>query len=167
MEKKKYAAQWCLMDLSKTYFSKLFVQASHYGLHPGQIPILGILDRHDGISQRELAKMLGVKPSTVTISIHRLEKNGLVECRPDGRDRRKSCLYLTETGKRFNQKMNEILEMNETFILKGFSEAETKCLNNFLKRIIHNIGEIPEIIQEDDESDECRMKEDFTDAENV
>ena len=48
--------------------------------------------------------------------------------------------------------MNEILEMNETFILKGFSESETKCLNDFVKRIIHNIGEIPEIIPEDDET---------------
>ncbi|HIS56527.1 MAG: MarR family winged helix-turn-helix transcriptional regulator [Lachnospiraceae bacterium] len=152
MEGKKNTAQCFLMDLSKTYFSKLFVQASHYGLHPGQIPILGILNKHDGISQRELAKMLGVKPSTVTISIHRLGKNDLVECRPDGKDRRKSCLYLTEAGKRFSRKMNEILEMNETFILKGFSESETKCLNDFVKRIIHNIGEIPEIIPEDDET---------------
>lgn len=150
MEKKKYAAQWSLMDLSRTYFSKLFAQANHHGIHPGQIPILGVLDKYDGISQRELAKMLGVKPSTVTISIRRLGKNHLVECRPDETDKRKSCLYLTETGKCFNQKMNEILDMNERLMMKGFSEEEVNCLNDLLKRIIHNIGEIPEIIQEDD-----------------
>lgn len=153
MEKKKYAAQWCLMELSRTYFSKLFAQASHYGLHPGQIPILGILDKHNGISQRELAKMLGVKPSTVTISIQRLGKNHLVECRSDEKDKRKSCLYLTKTGQQFNKKMNGIMEMNECYMLRGFSESDVSCLNDLLERIIHNIGEIPETIHENDE--EC------------
>lgn len=159
MEKKRYTAQWCLMDLSKAYFSKLFAQANHYGIHPGQIPILGILDQHDGISQIELAKMLGVKPSTVTISIKRLGKNDLVECRPDEKDKRRSRLYLTQMGKCSNQKMNELLEMDERLILKDFSQSESECLNNFLERIIHNIGDIPETISE---SEEYRMKEDCT-----
>lgn len=151
MEKKKYVAQRRLMDLSRAYFSKLFAQASHYGLHPGQIPILGILEKNNGISQRELAKMLGVKPSTVTISIQRLGKNGLVECCPDEWDKRKSCLHLTEKGQQVNQKMNEILEMNERYMLVDFSEEEIKCLNGFLERVIYNIGEAPETIQETDE----------------
>lgn len=152
MEKKKYAAQWCLMELSRTYFSKLFAQASYYGLHPGQIPILGILDKHNGISQRELAKMLGVKPSTVTISIQRLGKNHLVECRSDEKDKRKSCLYLTQAGQQVNQKMNGIMEMNEYYMLNGFTEADVSFLKNLLERIIHNIGGIPETIQNDEEN---------------
>lgn len=145
-EKKVYTAQWNLMNLSRTYFTKVFAQASHYGIHPGQIPLLVILGKNNGISQRELADKLGIKPSTVTISIHRLEKNDLVECRPDENDRRRSRLYLSEKGKHFREKMAQVMEMNERFMMRGFSKSEVELLEHFLERIIHNMEAIPETL---------------------
>ncbi len=42
------------------------------------MPILAVLWKEDGCSQKELASQLGVKPPTVTVSIQRLEKIGII-----------------------------------------------------------------------------------------
>ncbi len=44
------------------------------GIYPRQMPIMGLLKEHDGYSQSELAARMHVKPPTVTVTVHRLEK---------------------------------------------------------------------------------------------
>lgn len=56
--------------------------------------ILIWLERQPGISQKELAELLEVEPITVARLIDRLEGRGMVERRPDPRDRRIWRLHL-------------------------------------------------------------------------
>ena len=56
--------------------------------------ILIWLKRQPGISQKELAEFLEVEPITVARLIDRLEARGMVERRPDPRDRRIWRLHL-------------------------------------------------------------------------
>ena len=56
--------------------------------------ILIWLERQPGISQKELAELLEVEPITVARLIDRLEARGMVERRPDPRDRRIWRLHL-------------------------------------------------------------------------
>ena len=59
-----------------------------------QWSILIWLDRQPGISQKELSELLEVEPITVARLIDRLEARGMVERRPDPRDRRIWRLHL-------------------------------------------------------------------------
>lgn len=56
--------------------------------------ILIWLERQPGISQKELSELLDVEPITVARLIDRLEARGMVERRPDPRDRRIWRLHL-------------------------------------------------------------------------
>ncbi len=56
--------------------------------------ILIWLERQPGISQKELSEILEVEPITVARLIDRLEARGMVERRPDPRDRRIWRLHL-------------------------------------------------------------------------
>ena len=56
--------------------------------------ILIWLERQPGISQKELSELLEVEPITVARLIDRLEARGMVERRPDPRDRRIWRLHL-------------------------------------------------------------------------
>ena len=56
--------------------------------------ILIWLERQPGISQKELSELLEVEPITVARLIDRLESRGMVERRPDPRDRRIWRLHL-------------------------------------------------------------------------
>lgn len=70
-------------------------RARRNGMTRAQWAILIWLERQPGISQKELAELLEVEPITVARLIDRLEGRGMVERRPDPKDRRIWRLHLT------------------------------------------------------------------------
>ena len=92
--------QSLMMEISRMYMEKCFMKLKKLGIHPRQIPILAVLYKEDGCSQKELAAKLGVKPPTVTVSIQRLEKSGLLIRKQDEKDQRVSRIFLSEEGKK-------------------------------------------------------------------
>src|SRR6195952_1956162 len=69
-------------------------RARSHGMTRAQWAILIRLDRQPGLSQKELSELLEVEPITVARLIDRLEARGMVERRPDPRDRRIWRLHL-------------------------------------------------------------------------
>jgi len=62
-------------------------RARAHGMTRAQWGILIWLERQPGLSQKELAELLEVEPITVARLIDRLEARGMVERRPDPKDR--------------------------------------------------------------------------------
>ena len=69
-------------------------RARAHGMTRAQWGLLIWLERQPGLSQKELAELLEVEPITVARLIDRLEARGMVERRPDPRDRRIWRLHL-------------------------------------------------------------------------
>ncbi len=69
-------------------------RARAQGMTRAQWGILVWLERQPGITQRELSELLEVEPISVARLIDRLEARGMVERRPDPRDRRIWRLHL-------------------------------------------------------------------------
>jgi MarR family transcriptional regulator, transcriptional regulator for hemolysin len=69
-------------------------RARAHGMTRAQWGILIWLERQPGLSQKELSEMLEVEPITVARLIDRLEARGMVERRPDPKDRRIWRLHL-------------------------------------------------------------------------
>ena len=64
------------------------------------MPIIMIVYRNNGCSQKKIAECMGVTPPTVNVSIQRLEKADIV-CRRRDDKTSASCVYnLTENGKK-------------------------------------------------------------------
>jgi DNA-binding MarR family transcriptional regulator len=72
------------------------------------LDILINLYRFDGISQQELARKLLVGRSNMSMLLPQLEKRGLIERRPDGKDKRVLRLTLTDPGRSLTEKAMEI-----------------------------------------------------------
>jgi DNA-binding MarR family transcriptional regulator len=70
-------------------------RARAHGMTRAQWGILIWLERQPGITQKELAELLEVEPITVARLVDRLESRGMVERRPDPRDRRIWRLHLS------------------------------------------------------------------------
>lgn len=141
--------QTMLMHISRKYFSRLFGIVSKYGVYPGQMPLLRLLIEQDGYSQGEIAKKLNIKPSTVAISIKRMEKSGLVTRKSDEKDQRIYRVYRTEKTQKIGRYMKQLLEENERVITRGFSEAERLLLIRFLRQIMDNMDGIQEPVLEE------------------
>jgi MarR family transcriptional regulator for hemolysin len=87
-------------------------RARAHGMTRAQWGILIWLERQPGISQKELAELLEVEPITVARLVDRLELRGMVERRPDPRDRRIWRLHLLLPAhlvlREINQQRSEI-----------------------------------------------------------
>lgn len=132
------------MRIDRRFMGKCFGQMQELGIYPGQIPVLGLLAYKDGLSQREIAEKLRIKPPTVNVTVQRLEKAGFLFRQADEKDQRISRIYLTEKGKQAKENGMKKVEENEKILLDGFNDAELCLLRRFLEQITENIDKIPE-----------------------
>ncbi len=79
---------YLLFDTARLLRIEAGARARARGLARGEFSTLAILARAPGLTQRELAQRLDVEPITVARLLDRLAARGLVERRPDPRDRR-------------------------------------------------------------------------------
>jgi len=69
-------------------------------ISPHQATILSHLDRREGVTISELAQAMEVALPTMSLTVTRLEAEGLVRRERDAADRRRTVLRLTPTGER-------------------------------------------------------------------
>lgn len=138
-----------IIDKDSLYYVFLEIQRLHYyrshilldeiGMYHGQPPMLFILSKKNGQSQKELADRLNVKPSTITVMLSRMEKAGLVERRQDDEDQRVSRVYITEEGKNVCEKAKEVMKNLEEECFGNFTVEEKVILRRLLLQIRDNL----------------------------
>src|SRR5215469_13224419 len=70
-----------------------------FGINGRQCAVLIAIDEQAPSSQHDIAQRMGVDRTTMVTLVDELEGKGLVERRPDPRDRRKNVVALTEAGR--------------------------------------------------------------------
>lgn len=106
-------------------------------LAPAQARALHELDLERPISMRELAERLKSDPSNVTGLIDRLEARGLVERRPDPRDRRIKGLALTAAGARLRARLFTRLYSAPPAVAE-LAKGDQRALRDVLQRVVSN-----------------------------
>jgi MarR family transcriptional regulator for hemolysin len=85
---------FALFDLQRLVRQFVDKEASRYGTTRAQWAVLSKLARSEGLKQAELAELMDIQPISLTRLIDRLCDSGLIERRPDPKDRRANRLYL-------------------------------------------------------------------------
>ena len=89
---------------------------AHLGITPDQFSILRWLSEDDpaGITQRRLTDLMASDPNTITSTLSRMEKSGLIERRPHERDRRAHRVRLLPRGQQIFDNARKIaVELQE------------------------------------------------------
>ena len=110
------------------------------GLHVGQEMFLTELWQKDGITQTELAEQLLLQPATVTNTLRRLEREGMVERRNDSDDQRVSRVYITEKGRGLEDSVNQKWIQLESESFAGLSLEERLLLRRLLLQVYRNLA---------------------------
>jgi DNA-binding MarR family transcriptional regulator len=110
------------------------------GVYPGQPPLLFIVGKYDGLSQRELAEKLHIKAATITVMLRRMEKTGLVERKPDRDDQRISRVYLSGRGKEVLSEVRETLKEIEEECFSNLTVEEKLLLRRFMMQMKDNLS---------------------------
>ena len=105
--------------------------------------LMFILNHENGlVHQNDLEKKFGVKKSTISGILSRLEKNGYIIRKTDNADSRFNNLVLTEKAHSVEKALEDNKKIVTKKLLSGFSEEEFNRLVNSLNKIYENVKEI-------------------------
>src|ERR1700744_2265846 len=110
-------------------------RARSHGMTRAQWGILVWLDRQPGISQKELAELLEVEPITVARLIDRLQARGMVERRPDPRDRRIWRLHLLPPARGVLHEIEDQRADMTRMLTSGVDEQSLEIMTETLLRM--------------------------------
>lgn len=129
-------------EISRLNHSRMHTLLAEIGLFRGQPPILHILGEDDGVTQKEIAEKLNLAPATITDTLQRMERAGLLERRTDKEDQRVSRVFITEKGRSTRQEVGNAFKMLEDDLIKGFTLEEKVLLRRFFIQMRKNLIEV-------------------------
>jgi DNA-binding MarR family transcriptional regulator len=109
---------------------------AEHGLRVRQYSVLVLAcETADGLSQRELAAVLGLDPSQVVLLVDELAAAGLVERQAPEADRRTRLVVATEEGRRVREAAGQAADVAVETPLGLLGDAERERLRDMLTRI--------------------------------
>jgi len=72
---------------------------------PPKLPVLGLINRHPGLTVSELARQFRGAKSNISETVEHLCREGLLEKRADAADQRLARIHLTESGQKILEKL--------------------------------------------------------------
>lgn len=105
----------------------------------GQPRILKELREHGAMNQKELSDACLIEVTTMSRTIDRLEKMGLVKRESNPACRRSWTIALMEEGCEMADKVIEIFEMTDGIMKSGMSESELETLSAGLEKVKSNL----------------------------
>lgn len=126
--------------------SFLFSGQFHARLRKQGVPVptwrvLATLSDGDGMTIGELARIALANQPTMTKTIDRLERDGLVERRRDETDRRKTLVYIAPRGWDLVKDLLVEAKAHEGQALSDYSEREIASLKRVLRTLITRLEE--------------------------
>jgi DNA-binding MarR family transcriptional regulator len=113
--------------------------ARRLGLTGPQRLGLRLIGRFPGVAAGELAHLLRLHPSTLTGILERLERQGLIERRPDDNDRRRVHLFLSAKGQRANQPSAGTVEAAVKIVLARLGERRVATAAQVLEALAEQL----------------------------
>ena len=113
-----------------------FARAGHGDVRPAYGSVLVPLFEEDGLRMGELARRARLSKQTMTQLVARLERDGLVERRPDAVDGRAALVYLTERSRRFRPVAGEALADLDALARRRVSATRIAELKAALRELI-------------------------------
>ncbi|WP_225801260.1 MarR family winged helix-turn-helix transcriptional regulator [Streptomyces sp. NK15101] len=97
-----------------------------------QLALLRHVEAYDGITVREAAEALLMKPNNVSALVGQLTERGLLERRQDPADKRVAHLHLTATARREIAEVEHLMGGHVARALRALSDAERDALGSAL-----------------------------------
>jgi len=108
------------------------------GVTNSQLGVLMMLWEEQGVTQKQIVRVLGIQPASITFLLKGLEEKGLIRREQDKTDTRVNRIYLTASGERLQPEAMAIVEEGERKIRDQFSDEEVALMLVWMKRIDTN-----------------------------
>ena len=145
--KRQFIAQ--LVESSRLLRNYIDHRAKARGTTRAQWIVLFRLREQEGLSQVDLADVLELQPISLVRLLDRLVEHGLLERRPDPRDRRANRLFLTKSGRQLVDDLDSLRDAIAIDVLRDVPAADVAsglATLHEVKDRIKALGEGPESI---------------------
>jgi MarR family transcriptional regulator, transcriptional regulator for hemolysin len=140
--KRQFIAQ--LVESSRLLRNYIDHRAKGRGTTRAQWIVLFRLRQQEGLSQVDLAEVLELQPISLVRLLDRLVEHGLLERRPDPRDRRANRLFLTEAGRQLVDDLDSLRDSIAAEVLQGLPASTIETSLEALRDIKHRIKSVSE-----------------------
>jgi len=104
-------------------------------IRPGIFSLMVLVDENPGIAQIELANQLAIDKATIVGLIRQLQREGWIDRRRSGTDRRRQDIYLTPVGRQELANLRRDMLEHEAKFLNLFTRQELAQFFDYLRRI--------------------------------
>lgn len=101
---------------------------------------LKLLAKETNVTPGRISEYLDIKPSSVTQIIKKLEKAGTVLREKSLKDSRVTVVKITDKGRESLKTHGSIGNTLKDVLFKDFSDSELEYLDQYLERMVNNIG---------------------------
>jgi DNA-binding MarR family transcriptional regulator len=136
-----------LVESSRLLRNYIDNRAKGRGSTRAQWIVLFRLRQQEGLSQVDLADVLELQPISLVRLLDRLVEHGLLERRPDPRDRRANRLFLTENGRQLVDDLDSLRDAIATDMLHDIADEKSDRPRHAQGRRdrIKGVGEHPDV----------------------
>ncbi|MGL1863490.1 MAG: MarR family transcriptional regulator [Pseudodesulfovibrio sp.] len=121
----------------RLYAKGLTMRLSPYDVQPGYLTILHYLWQRDGVTQKELTQFLDIEQATLSNTLKRMERDGLVLRTPNKKDRRRHLITLTEKGASLKKPVETAINDLRKLVNEGLTVNDRR----YFKRIMRQMSE--------------------------
>ncbi|MBP5304949.1 MAG: winged helix-turn-helix transcriptional regulator [Lachnospiraceae bacterium] len=108
--------------------------------------ILAILSHHEGaMSQKEIARIMGVTTSTMATTLKKMESEGLATRTMDKQDNRINNICITDKGRSSMEYGFSIMDAIDSDIVKDFTEEELASLVTLLEKYQEQLDRVKDV----------------------
>ncbi len=129
-------------ELSKITKDAVRQKSEAEGIPQGFRHIIFHLAHNDGVTQLELARLTHLKPPTVSVTLQKMENEGLVNRTSDSDDLRKTIVTLTDKGRNIVSGITQIFKDHDKAITDSLTKEEAETLRALLLKV--RLGLLPE-----------------------
>lgn len=130
------SAGYLVNHLARLFARELQVRIKPLGLSTGTFPALLVLWENDGLTQRELIDRLDVEQPTMTNTLARMERDGLIRRAKDPADGRAQRIWLTESARALEGPATAAAEAVNTLALERLTPEERAALLGLVRKVI-------------------------------
>ncbi len=104
--------------------------------------LLRVLQENDGMSSRELADRMGIRPASLTEMLNRLEADGILTRQPDPADQRRNRIFIQEKGYVLLKKMKAVRQTEREHINKSLTLEEQEQFVALCEKLTKSLEEL-------------------------
>jgi DNA-binding MarR family transcriptional regulator len=124
--------------LARLMAQLLAERIAEHGVVPGQFAQLLALYEQDGQTATELCRAVRIEPGTMTKTLQRMERDGLVERRPDPYDGRAVRIHLTDHARSLEPPLKATASGINAAVVTDLSERRAADVMRTLGQLIAN-----------------------------